>query len=164
MNGQQEVDGLLELQQRPEDAAVSPDGAVRGVDGEHVALRRPQDCSTTAGERLNSQHFTPQIHCNTCQSIYLFIHHTLIHPSLSLSLYPSYPSIYLPASNHLSIYLALLSISLSIYLSVTQGSKVGGEAFTCCSDPDQHGRCVEGPGVGVDEHGDVATARDKTNR
>lgn len=39
------------------------------------------------------------------------------------------------------------------------GSGVGGEAFTCCSDPDQHGRRVEGPGVGVDEHGDVATGR-----
>lgn len=36
----------LKLQQRPEDAAVSSDGAVRGVDGEHVALRRPQDCDT----------------------------------------------------------------------------------------------------------------------
>jgi len=32
-----------ELQQRPEDAAVPPNGAVRGVDGQHVALSRPQD-------------------------------------------------------------------------------------------------------------------------
>lgn len=42
VNGERVVD-LLELQQRPEDAAVSSDGAVGGVDGEHVALRRPQD-------------------------------------------------------------------------------------------------------------------------
>lgn len=51
--------------------------------------------------------------------------------------------------------------------TAAQGSEVSGEAFTCCSDPDQHGRRVEGPGVGVDEHGDVATGRkerDKTHR
>lgn len=44
LNAQRESNNLLELQQRPEDAAVSSDGAVRGVDGEHVTLRRPQDC------------------------------------------------------------------------------------------------------------------------
>lgn len=53
---QQAVDGLLELQQRPEDAAVPSDGAVRGVDGEHVTLRRPQDCGTNS--RCDTQRST----------------------------------------------------------------------------------------------------------
>lgn len=41
--------------------------------------------------------------------------------------------------------------------TAAQGSEVDCEAFTCCSDPDQHRRRVKGPGVGMDEHGDVAT-------
>lgn len=46
LNPQRAAEDLLKLQQRPEDAAVPSDGAVRGVDGEHVALRRPQHCDT----------------------------------------------------------------------------------------------------------------------
>lgn len=41
---------------------------------------------------------------------------------------------------------------------------IGSHVFTCCSYSNQHRRCIEAPGVGVNEHGDVATVENNTKR
>lgn len=79
----------------------------------------------------------------------------------------------------LSVELMVSTLPCAVHSTATQtgrvnthgretadGSEAAADAFTCSSDPNQHGGRVEGPGVGLDEHSDVATGgknQDKTH-